>query len=659
MSLPFEDRFKVQVPIPRKVHRGMDGLIHGVKRHLAEKEFSVPELLKRAELVVASSLELQDVRADELRSRLSHMRIEYRENGSVGCQILDDILTLVCELSFRSVGLRPYPVQLLGALVIHDGGLAEMATGEGKSLASAVAAVLMSSAGKPVHVLTSNDYLAERDAEEMTPLFIECGLRVGFVTGETPHPERAKSYLPDVVYTTGKELLGDYLRDRIKVGDKANDLGRAIVHTLMPERSGKDGLALRGLYAVIIDEADSVLVDEAVTPLILSAPRENISLEGATLAAWEGAKGLEKDVHYKINWQYREIFWTPQGEKQIKFIAASLPKIWQGSERSRELLTLALQSREMYLQDEHYVVLDGKIVLLDTLTGRLTPHKNLGIGLHQALEAKEEVDISPPTKTLAKMSYQRFFRLFPKIGGMSGTVKEAGPEFWRVYHMPFVQIPTHRPIIRKELPWRFYLTADEKLKAIVKDVAKLHTTGQPILIGTRTVHMSELLATMFEEAGICCEVLNAVRHSEEARIVADGGRQGAVTIATNMAGRGTDIKLQDGVVELGGLCVISVEPQDSARVDRQLFGRSGRQGDPGCVLIYGSLEDVLFTRILPRFIIMILKKCCSSNKKGGTYILQRIVGLLQSISEQRSAAQRLAILRNDDWLEKSLSLPGA
>lgn len=659
MTLPYEDRFKVRVPEPRKVFLGLDGLVHNTKRYFVERKFSVPGLLKRAEAVVEASLELQDGAADDLLQRLQGLRAEYREGRVPDADVVNLILAHICELSFRSVGMRPYPVQLVGAMVIHEGALAEMATGEGKSLASAVAAILMASAGKPVHVLTSNDYLAQRDAEEMTPLFSACGLSVGSVSGETPHPERTQAYLPDVVYTTGKELLGDYLRDRIKVGDKGSDLGRSILHALMPERAGRDGLALRGLYAVIIDEADSVLVDEAVTPLILSAPQENMSLEGATLAAWEGAKALKKDEHYRINWQYREVTWTTKGEEKAREIAGTLPTIWQGSERSRELLNLALQAREMYIRDEHYVVLDGKIVLLDTLTGRLTPLKNLGIGLHQALEAKEEVEISAPTKTLGKMSYQRFFRLFPKIGGMSGTVKEAGREFWKVYHMPFVQIPTHRPIRRRELPWRFHLTAGEKQEAIIREVAEIHSGGQPLLVGTRTVNISELLAEKFQEAGFECNVLNAVRHEEEASIVADGGRKGALTIATNMAGRGTDIKLGDGVDELGGLCVISVEPQDSARVDRQLFGRSGRQGDSGCVLIHASLEDALFVRILPKFIIRLLKFCFIFENCGGAWILRRTVDLLQRISEQRSAKQRLSILRNDDWLDKKLSLPGA
>lgn len=658
MSLPFEDRFKVRVSDPRAVYTGLDSLVHSIKRKLVERKFCIGKLLQRADGIVAASEQLHAA-TGELAKRLDELRVEYREQNEPEIELIDSILAHVCEISFRTLGMRPYPVQIIGAMVIHDGALAEMATGEGKSLSSAVAAALMASAGKPVHLLTSNDYLAQRDAEEMIPFFEGCGLTVGFVTADTPHQARTQAYLPDVVYTTGKELLGDYLRDRIKIGNKGDDLNRAIVHTLLPTRSGEDGLALRGLYAVIIDEADSVLVDEAVTPLILSAPQENMSLEGATLAAYEGAKTLQKDVHYRINWQYREVVWTPKGKEKVLEIAAKLPTIWQGRERSKELLNLALQAREMFIRDEHYVVLDDKIVLLDTLTGRLTPLKNLGIGLHQALEAKEEVEISPPTKTLAKMSYQRFFRLFPKIGGMSGTVKEAGDEFWNVYHMPFVRIPTHRPIQRKELPWRFYRTTEAKLEAIVNEVKTLHSTGQPLLIGTRTVHMSEQLAEKFQQAGFEYDVLNAVRHEEEARIVAEGGRRNALTIATNMAGRGTDIKLQDGVLELGGLCVISVEPQDSARVDRQLFGRSGRQGDPGCVLIYASLEDALFARILPRIFLALLRSCLSLRTHWSDRVLKSSVAALQRVSEHRSAKQRLSILRNDDWLDKHLSLPGS
>jgi preprotein translocase subunit SecA len=660
MILPYMDRMRVKTPEARQVYKGLNAWVHGLKgRWYRHRLCSGKRLSARAQAIVTDSHDLKNANGKALLNELLHLYDEYRKTSKAPAEAIDRILVLVCELSRRALGIKPYPEQVEGALVIHNGAIAEMATGEGKSLTAAMSAILFAAAGKPVHVLTANDYLAERDATEMRPLFKLCGLSANFVNAETTPDLRAHVYAQDIVYTTGKELLGDYLRDRLKVGKNPSDLERAVERTLLAEKDRGKQLNMRGLYAVVVDEVDNVLVDEAVTPLILSVPRENPLLSDATMAANACVSMLEKGNHYEVLLRHRQIRWTQQGEKMLSEVSAHLPTLWQGSERCLELMTMALQAKELFHRDEHYVVLDEKIVLVDELTGRLTPNRNLGIGLQQAVEAKEALDITLPTETIARLSFQKFFRLFPRLGGLSGTVREAAAELWRIYHVPVVPVATHKPMIRKELPWRFFRNEQDKLLEVVSETCKAYAAGQPVLIGTRTVEASERLALLFEEPCIQVQVLNAVRHREEAQIIAQAGKKGAVTIATNMAGRGTDIKLGKGVAELGGVYVISLEPQGSKRLDRQLFGRSGRQGDPGCVRPFVSIEDFLILRFVSKFLRVIFSAFFRSRIWGGQYLLRVSVNRLQAKSERLAASQRLTILKSDDWLKKHLSFPSS
>lgn len=656
MMLPYEDRRRVRVPDPRRIHSGFSAWLHALARPLQPWRHRFRQLSRRARAIDEHTLAIRQLSTKALTASLARMRAQSGNNRVTAPAEVDELLAHLCELSFRTLGLRPYPVQIHCALIIAAGGFAEMATGEGKSLSTALAAILLALRGGPVHVLTSNDYLAERDAALFTPLYSCCGISVAAVTSETPLEQRQRIYAHDVVYTTGREILGDFLKDRLQVGAQTSDLHRAIDHALSPRQSSL-ALAMRGLQAVIVDEADSILIDEAVMPLILSAPRTNIHLADATLLARQCVDLLENDVHYQVTHLSRQIRWTDNGTEKLKEIQQHLPRIWRGSERCRELMTLALMARELFFREEHYVVQEGRLVLVDTQTGRLTPHRNLGIGLHQAVEAKEGLELSAPTETIARFSYQRFFRLFPHLSGISGTLREARAELWRTYNAPVIALPTYRPVIRSRDPWLFFHNAEDKYAALVAKIAQVQATGQPILLGTRTVAVSELLAGRLATAGIPCQLLNAVRHREEAAIIARAGHKGSVTIATNMAGRGTDIKLDAAARSQGGLFVIAVEPQSSGRLDRQLHGRSGRQGDPGRETTYASLEDELFVSQLSeggRRLARILLPVAGEP----SWLGNMLVHLLQWRAERLCSEKRLAILASDNWMDKHLSSIG-
>ncbi|WP_320045347.1 DEAD/DEAH box helicase [uncultured Desulfobacter sp.] len=649
MILPYEDRFRVKIPEIRHVYSGVDKLVHHFKGGVAAKKFKRKELLERSREIVEDSLSLQNTKTEDLL--VEFKRLFDRQASE------DRRLTLLCELSNRVLGMRPYPVQVMAVKVIQQSAIAEMATGEGKTLAASLAAIMFATEKKPVHVLTSNDYLAQRDAREGRPLFSACGLSVGFVGSDTDPAMRQQIHQNDIVYTTAKEILTDYLRDRIKLGSDTNDLKRAVDYALNRlDFTGSD-LTLRGLHSVIVDEADNILIDEAVIPLIISAKRDNLPLREAAVAAFTAAESFEEGLDYKIDLKYKLIHWTSIGKEKIHGAREHLPLMWRGIKRANELFNTAIYAREFLKKDEHYIIDQDKIVLIDNLTGRLMPQRNLGINLQQAVEAKEGIEVTDPTETIGRMSFQRFFRLFPKIGGMSGTVKEVRKEIWQVYHTPVVEVPTHRPVIRRELPWKFFPSNEKKIDAIVRDVLHRHKNGQPVLLGTRSVGISEKIAERFDGKAGNYRILNAVRHAEESETVALAGQKTALTIATNMAGRGTDIKLGKGIKSLGGLYVVCTEPQASRRLDRQLFGRSGRQGDPGEAIVYAAWDDILIKSFLPFFFKLPVKFLFSHYFPFKKIILKKLVLLLQEKSEAYFAKQRLSILKSDDWIEAYLNFP--
>ncbi|HVY69378.1 MAG TPA: prepilin peptidase, partial [Verrucomicrobiae bacterium] len=419
-----------------------------------------------------------------------------------------------------------------------------------------------------------------------------------------------------------------------------------------------EGLVMRGLHTCIVDEADSVLIDEAVTPLIISSPQKNPELEQAVCVARQLAAGLSAPDDYTIDLRYREIQLTPAGRNRLSAAGDELTGLWRGNERRDELIRQALTAREFFLRDREYIIADGKIVIVDEATGRQMPQRTWRQGLHQAIEAKEGLSISDPAETIARLSFQRFFRCFRKLSGMTGTAREASTEFWQIYRLPVVTIPTNRPCVREHWADRIFATEAEKWDAIVDEIQRLHATTRPILVGTRSVQASEKLAAKLAERNLEFTVLNAVRHHEEAAVVGMAGEAGRITVATNMAGRGTDIKLGMGVAKVGGLHVLATERHESGRVDRQLFGRAARQGDPGSAQAFVSGEDQLLARHLPATMRRSLAFVMRTKFGGWQKISASSFSHAQNRAQSDAFKQRQAVLAADTWLEESLSFAG-
>jgi len=528
---------------------------------------------------------------------------------------LDDILPEAfanCrEGARRAIGLRAFDTQLMGGIFLHQGNIAEMKTGEGKTLVATFPAYLNALAGKGVHVVTVNDYLAKRDAEWMSKVYGALGLSTGVVVPWQPEDEKRAAYACDITYATNNELGFDYLRDNMKMR--------------------VEEMAQRGHFFAIVDEVDSILIDEARTPLIISGPSQDRS---DLYKAVDVLIPLVAEEHYKLDEKQRSVTWTEEGNEFVENKLLEIGLLPEGQSlydpESTSLvhhMTQALRAHKLYLKDQHYIVRDGEVMLIDEFTGRMMKGRRLSEGLHQAIEAKEGVQIQPENTTLASVTFQNYFRLYSKLSGMTGTAATEAEEFAEIYKLGVVEVPTNRPVQRKDEHDAVYRSAGEKYKAIVEEIKKVHQSGQPILVGTTSIEKSEMLSEMLTAAGVPHNVLNARQHEQEAQIVADAGKLGAVTIATNMAGRGTDIKL-GGNVEFkvmeaiaadpdadpdairarieaeheaaeaevkaaGGLFVLATERHESRRIDNQLRGRSGRQGDPGRSAFYLSLDDDL------------------------------------------------------------------
>lgn len=588
----------------------------------------------------------ESLKEAELTDTLADCRAAFRR-GKADRAIRENALAHVAEAARRSLGMRPYRVQLAGAVVLSRGQLAEMATGEGKTLTAALASVLIGWRGQGCHVVTVNDYLAQRDAETARSLLERCGLSVRHLSADMPPEERRTAYAAPVTYATQKELAADYLRDTL-VMQKRTGLAEALIARVTGDnRRNLDGMVMRGLAHAIVDEADSVLIDEAATPLILSAQSGDEQMAAATRTAATLAPRFNPGEHYHADARHRDIRWTRAGKAHIDTVTQSLEGPWQSRRLREELLYHAVVAREHYRRDEQYVVLDEKVVIVDASTGRIMPDRQWRGGIHQAVEAKEQLEVSPIKETLARISFQRFFRSYRALSGMTGTGYEARHELWRVYNLPVVRIPRHKPLARRDKPCRVFSKDADRWLAIAKETAALHQTRRAILIGTASVEDSERLSNLLTEQAIPHRVLNAVYHEEEAAIIAEAGQPGAVTVATNMAGRGTDIILHPGVRDRGGLHVIAAKPNASARIDRQLLGRGGRQGDPGSSTRYAALTDELAKRFLPKWSKRVLPAAPHTARRLALQLAQRR-------SDHHGSQQRLAVVRNDDWLETHL-----
>ncbi|KRL32314.1 preprotein translocase subunit SecA [Companilactobacillus paralimentarius DSM 13238 = JCM 10415] len=512
---------------------------------------------------------------------------EFKERLAKG-ETLDDILpeafATAREGAKRVLGLYPFKVQLIGGITLHEGNIAEMKTGEGKTLTATLPVYLNALAGKGVHVVTVNEYLSGRDAKEMGELYKWLGLTVGLNLNSMDSEEKRAAYNCDVTYSTNSELGFDYLRDNMVVY--------------------KEQMVQRPLHYAIVDEVDSILIDEARTPLIISGAAEKST--AMYVRADRFAKTLEKD-DYKIDWPTKSISLTETGIRKAEdyFGLDNLYDI--DNTVLNHHLDQALRANFIMSLDIDYVVQEGEVKIVDQFTGRVMDGRRYSDGLHQAIEAKEGVEIQDETKTMANITYQNFFRMYDKLSGMTGTAKTEAEEFREIYNMEVISIPTNKPVIRDDKDDLLYPTLKSKFAAVVEDIKRRHAKGQPILVGTVAVESSEYLSKLLDSEGIPHAVLNAKNHAKEAEIIMNAGQRGAVTIATNMAGRGTDIKLGPGVREIGGLAVLGTERHESRRIDNQLRGRSGRQGDPGVTQFYMSLEDDLMKRFGSERIKRVLK----------------------------------------------------
>ena len=640
-------------PLPRGLDAAWDtgmGLIGGLKPR--RKMF-----LSRAEKVLALEKHFSQMSDANLRKAAGELREIFRRHRDTHSDI-ERAFALVREVATRQIGNKPFPVQIGGAFAIDHGCIAEMATGEGKTLTATMPATVAGWRGRGCHIITVNDYLAERDAEWMGKIYRFCGLSVAHIEQAMSADDRRAAYQADITYCTNKEVSADFLRDRLALG-RVRGLSSALLAKIT--RAGQsiiDRLVQRGLNFAIIDEADSVLVDEAITPLIISGPAPNPEQVEAFRQAADIVSNLRQDTDYRINARYREVELTNEGKNRLAQAAETFGDIWQAERRREEIATKALVAKELYSLDKQYVIDEGKVVIVDDFTGRLMPDRSWRDGLHQAVEAKEKLEITPPKDTYARISFQRFFRMYRKLSGMTGTASEAAAEFWQIYHLPVVVIPTNRPCKRKNPPDIVLPTGEAKWKGILLEIRRVHERGRPVLVGTRSVQASEYISQMLDAENLNHQVLNAVRHREEAQIIAGAGQAGKITVATNMAGRGTDIKLGRGVAESGGLHVIASERNESGRIDRQLFGRCARQGDPGSAQAIVSLEDEFVSRYAKN-IIAYLKKRHAFNTDGiSSNTTRAVFRLAQRRAEKLALRQRKSVMRTDHWLEEQLSFSG-
>ncbi len=527
----------------------------------------------RAAEVEAYAETMANLTDSELQAKTPYFK-ELLANGKTLEDILPEAFAVCREAAKRVLGEYPYHVQVLGAIALHQGDVAEMKTGEGKTLTSTMCIYLNALTGKGVHIVTVNEYLAKRDSEWMGRIYKFLGLSVGYNARELTPQQKRDAYKCDITYTTNSELGFDYLRDNMLQSMEAR--------------------VLRGLYMAVIDECDSILIDESRTPLIISGGQKQTA--NLYVEADRFAKTLEIETHFNIDKESKAITLTDAGVKKAEEMF-KLDNLYRLEYTALvHHIHQALKANFSMQKDVDYMVADGEIVIVDQFTGRQLKGRTFSDGLHQAIEAKEGVKIKQETSVLATITYQNFFRLYEKLGGMTGTAKTEEEEFLETYNMRVVVIPTHNPIQRIDAPDFIYATKAYKYKAMVEEIKERHEKGQPILVGTISVETSEVVSDILHKAGLKHEVLNAKNHAREAEIIKKAGERNSITIATNMAGRGTDIKLGEGVRELGGLAVIGTERHESRRIDNQLRGRSGRQGDPGYSRFYVSMEDDLMQR---------------------------------------------------------------
>ncbi|MDK2824244.1 MAG: preprotein translocase subunit SecA [Clostridia bacterium] len=601
-----------------------------IKNLLDDNAKEIKRLQKTVDIINSLEKEIENLSDEELRNKTFEFKKRYQSGTSLD-DLLPEAFAVVREASKRVLKMRHFDVQLMGGIVLHQGRIAEMKTGEGKTLVATLPAYLNALAGKGVHVITVNDYLAKRDSEWMGQIYRFLGLEVGLIVHGLEYEERRAAYAADITYGTNNEFGFDYLRDNMVMY--------------------KEHMVQRDLHYAIIDEVDSILIDEARTPLIISGSADKPTELYKTVA--KIIPRLKNEEDYTIDEKQSLVTLTEQGVSRVEKMLG-IDNL--ADEKNMEIshhVNQALKAHTLMKRDRDYVVKDGEVIIVDEFTGRLMFGRRYSEGLHQAIEAKEGVKIERESQTLATITFQNYFRMYNKLSGMTGTAKTEEEEFIKIYGMDVVVIPTNKPMIREDKPDVVYRTEMGKFNAVVDEIVARHNKGQPLLVGTVSIEKSELLSNMLKKKGIPHQVLNAKYHEQEAEIVAQAGQKGMVTIATNMAGRGTDIVLGPGVKELGGLCIIGTERHEARRIDNQLRGRSGRQGDPGVSQFYISLEDDLMRLFGSENILGLMDKLGMDDTIPiENAIISRGIENAQKRVEARNFDIRKHVLEYDDVMNK-------
>jgi len=602
------------------------------------------------------ALGLDELSDTELTARAKELRRSLYAQGLLD-ELVAQSFAIVREFASRRLGMRHYDVQLYGAWVMLQGKVAEMETGEGKTLTATLAASTAAMAGIPVHIVTVNDFLASRDAQWMSPIYRALGLTVGTITEGLNLEQRRAAYRRSITYCTNKQVVFDYLKDCMLLGQENRAL-HLNLEDLYAKRPRTSRLLLRGLCFAIVDEADSVLIDEARTPLIISKRANMDDQEKSYKHAVRIARSLQSPRDFSVNRSRRQVELTDLGAASVARMSRTLGGVWSGKRRREELVRQGLSALHLFELGKQYLVRDGKVQIVDEYTGRIMADRSWERGLHQMVEAKEGCAISGRQETLSRISYQRFFQRYLRLAGMTGTAREVASELWSVYRLNVVTIPTNRPTCRTAIKDRMYLSAERKWNAVVKRVRDLHEQGRPVLIGMRSVVASETLSRELSHAGLTHRVLNARQDQQEAEIIAQAGQHGRITVATNMAGRGTDIRLAPGIADLGGLHVLATERHEARRIDRQLFGRGGRQGDPGSYQVILSLDDELFDEFFGQWPQRLFGRFTKPDAPIVSWATTLLVAVAQRAAESRHGQLRRDLLKLDENLGDMLAFSG-
>ena len=661
-----------------ELNKGLDGLYSRMAMKVRHGRISIQFLRSQAEAVDALKGGVQALSVESLRDQILTVR-EVFVRARQDDEAVRRAFALVREVARRETGEEPYIVQLMAAMAMYHGRIVEMLTGEGKTLTGSLAAPLIAWQHRYLHIFTVNDYLAKRDAESRRRIYAKCFCDVGSIQQEQDPAERFGIYARPIVYGTPKQITADYLRDQIRLGRMSTAwAGRQMLAQVahLPGESGM-GPMIPGLRACMVDEADAVLVDEGVVPLIIARPRREDDMSKVYLKAAMIASKLDEGPDFEVDHLKRRVEIKPRGDDRLTSLFEQFSDpLWKARRRGEELVRLALVARHCYSRGKQYEVVEDRIVIVDEYTGRFLPDRSWEHGLHQSVEAKEGTQVTADRETLARLSFQRFYRTYPFMCGMTGTAADATAEMEATYSRPVTRIPTNRPVIRAQWPERVFRSASGKWDAIVASIEEIHAKGRPILVGTRSVSASEYLSQRLNERSLQHFLLNAHHDKEEASLISQAGRsdleQGAaITVATNMAGRGTDLKPDPGSIAAGGLHVILTEMHGATRIDRQFIGRAGRQGDPGSAQLFVSLEDELVVRRAPHFTRWIERFATlrggpdaalerAVKHQGGWDELSeiwakravRVFHLAQRRSESFDRRSREAVLKQDDWIDK-------